>query len=340
MRHYPLIASPLFCILLFLLPSPVKAEPANEQIDPFNSPSSYQSTPFWTNGTLSLGLEALAGHNTYQIGDPTIIDATGAVQNDYFPFSELEFPLDVVMFSAALKFTIKERFIFGITAKTDVVEPNDDMIDKDWITTSNPSRLDIYSNSTIKEFEAYEWDFQLLYKIINSNKGSLYLGNGYKHQNWYWDAVLLHQYSPSGLPGYDYTGSPGDSSCILYEIDYDIPYVQVGGDLLLGKSFALEMNVAYSPWLKAQDKDQHVCRTKVNEGDLKGDYYMGNLQFSYHFGPGLSVSSGYQYTFIEADGRMTGRFPLTPSNNHSVQEEVESEQHALFFKFSYQAGSN
>ena len=40
------------------------------------------------------------------------------------------------------------------------------MIDQDWLTASNPSRLDVYSNSNVSEFEGYEFDLNAKYKFL------------------------------------------------------------------------------------------------------------------------------------------------------------------------------
>lgn len=325
--------------LLFPMALPVIAEtaadPQEEQVrqDSFDVQQLSSKNYFWTwSEEFKMGLDRMSGNNTYQIGDPTYW-ADGSVDSDYFPFSELEFPMDISMLSASYEVVCKERWIATLSGKTDIQSPDDEMIDKDWLTSANPGQLDVYSNSEVKDFSAYEWDISLAYKVLKGETWSVRTGAGFQYQDWSYDTALIRQYSPSGLPDLDYVGD--GSISIAYDLSYEIPYLMLGGDMTLFKNMSLHGSVAYSPWVTADNRDQHLLRGKVNKGHLHGDYFMTNVEARYTFISNWFLALAYQYKKIETDGRMTGEFYATPELNHSVEEELETIQHTGSFMIGY-----
>ncbi len=311
------------------------ADPREEQVkqDPFDVQQLSSKDYFWTRGEFKMGLDRMSGNNTYQIGGP-IYRVDGSVDSAYFPFSELEFPMDISMLSASYEVVFKERWIATLSGKTDIQSPDDEMIDKDWITSADPSQLDIYSNSEVKDFSAYEWDISLAYKVLKGETWSVSTGAGFQYQDWSYAVALIQQYSPSNHPDVP-VGSGDGSISIKYDLSYEIPYLMIGGDMTLFKNMSLHGSVAYSPWVTADNRDQHIWRGKVNEGELDGDYFMTNLEARYTFSSSWFLSLGYQYKKIETDGRMTGEFYATPELNHSVEEELETIQHTGSFMIGY-----
>jgi outer membrane protease len=301
---------------------------------------------FWTKGELRMGVEKWYGDNTYQIGYPVHWYATGLVEYGYFPFSELEFPLDVSMFSAQYDLEIKNRWMFSFSFKTDMDHSGDDMEDSDWITAANPDRLDVYSTANVTDFKAYEYDVNVKFKYLKGATWSLDAGLGYLFQKYKYDTALKTQYSPSGLPGYDFVWD-GRTSSIKYDLFYQIPYVQLGGAVTFAKRFTVRVNGSYSPVVHAEDEDQHLLRGvliapgvytgKVNKGDLDGDCWMAELETRYQINRSWFVTLEYGYKKIEVDGKMEGVFNFFPSLTHTVWEELESEQHSgsLMVGYSY-----
>lgn len=291
---------------------------------------------FWTKGELRMGVEKWYGDNTYQIGYPVHWYSTGLVEYGYFPFSELEFPLDVSMFAAQYDLEIKNRLMLSLSFKTDMDHSGDDMEDSDWITAANPDRLDIYSTSNVTDFKAYEYDLNVKFKYLKGATWSLDAGIGYLYQKYKYDTALKTQYSPSGLPGYDFVWD-GRTSSLKYDLFYQIPYVQVGGAVTFAKRFSIIGSASYSPFVHAEDEDQHLLRGKVNKGDLDGDSWMVNLEARYQFHPHWFVGLEYGYKEIEVDGKMKGFFYGLPALTHTVWEELESEQHSgsLMVGYSY-----
>lgn len=294
------------------------------------------SRVFWTKGELKMGVEKWYGDNTYRIGYPTHWYATGLVESGYFPFSELEFPLDVVMFSAQYDVEIKKRWMLSFSFKTDVDHSGDDMEDSDWITPSNPDQLDIYSTSNVTDFEAYEYDVNVKFKYLQRARWSLDAGLGYLFQKYKYDIALKTQYSPSGLVGYDAVWD-GRTASIIYDLYYQIPYVQLGGAVTFAKRFSLIADISYSPFVHAEDEDQHLLRGKVNKGNLDGDSWMVNLEARYQINRHWCAALEYGFKEIKVDGKMEGMFYGDPSLSHTVWEEQESTQHngSLMVGYSY-----
>lgn len=312
---------------------PAMAAPTNG-----SAPQPVTVTTGQAKAEIMVGIEAWSGDNTYQIGYP-VHWFDGVVENGYFPFSQLEFPLDIYMVTARGNAEFQGSWLFSASVKKDISSPDDQMIDQDWLTASNPGQLDVYSNSDISEFEGYEFDVNAKYKFLRGENWSLNAGVGYIYQNWQYTANLVQQYSPSGQTGYDYlgTGTPG----IRYKLEYNIPYMQIGGKVNLGQQFSLESNVSYSPLVDAKDVDQHLLREKVNTGNLDGSSWMFNIKGKYDFSEHWFMAASYDFKEMETDGTMAAEFSNTylyvygVIPNHTVYEEIESTQHAMALNLGY-----
>jgi outer membrane protease len=286
---------------------------------------------FW----LHAGVESWSGDNTYQIGFP-VTDALGNRYEGYFPFSELKFPLDVVF--GVLKFdaVVRDKWVINAQLKKDLSDPDDYLEDRDWLTESNPNRLDVYSDSEVTEFEGYVFDVDLGYKFFCRDRGWVAAGAGYMYQNFEYETSVIRQWSPSGLPGFDFVGD-GMTTSIYYEVDYKIPYLFLGGEALLAPKFKLKGRFAYAPWVSSDNRDQHRLRYKENRsGDLDGDAFMFSADAQYDFAKHWFVTAGFSYTSIDVDGDMDATF--FGVYDHTVREELESEQTALFFTVGYRLG--
>ena len=106
---------------------------------------------------MQAGVEAWGGDITYRIGYP-VVDASGYKYYGYFPFSELEFPLDAGFGVVKATAVFGNRLVLNAQVKANMSDPDDNMIDRDWITDSRPHRLDIYSESEVTDFEALVLD--------------------------------------------------------------------------------------------------------------------------------------------------------------------------------------
>ena len=283
---------------------------------------------------LSVGPELMSGDTTYQIGFPAV-DPAGVVYHGYFPLSELAWPLDFWLARVDGRIAFNDQWRINATIKKDVSTPGDNLEDSDWLTAANPSRLDVYSESEISSFDAFIFDADIEWSFLRRNGLSVYVGVGYLYQNFDYEAEILHQFSPSGLTGFDYYGD-GDVT-ITYEMTYTIPYLKVGADLQVNPNLTLEGSLAYSPLVNAEDTDHHLLREyggKISSGDMDGDAFMLDISGRYAFTPALFMELGLQFMKIEVDGSQTQEYgwgiPIG-----TVEEESESTQTSGFLSIGY-----
>ncbi len=277
----------------------------------------------------SLGKEEMCGNSTYSIGYP-IKSAGGVKTEGYFPFSELEWPLDIELIRFETGLHLGKTWSCHWTLKKNISNPDDDMIDKDWVTASNPDRLDVYSNSYISDFDATIVDLNIEAKTLSRRFWEMKVGIGFQYQKFEYKAKLIRQYSPSGLPGWDATGD--GSVAIEYEVEYKIPYFLIENEIKMG-DLLFSGSLAFSPYTMADDIDKHLLRDKECKGDMDGFAYMINASFKYNFYKGFFIEAGGDYTMIDVEGEQkqwtSGIYTGT------VHEELESEQLSYYLNIGF-----
>ena len=294
--------------------------------------SQTESAPGGFEFSMDAGIEAWGGDITYQIGYP-VSDARG-VYSGYFPFSELSFPLDAVFGVVDAEAVIINKYVIGLKVKKNVSDPNDNMEDRDWITGSDPYLLDIYSESKITDFSAFVIDVDVSYRFFDNDKVLLAAGVGYMYQDFEYTTALIQQWSPSGYMGYDFVGDGGTS--LIYEVDFNMPYLMIAGQFNIIPALRVDGRFAVAPWMKVEDKDQHLLRSKVNTGDLDGSAIMLSAEAAYDFTAHIFVTAGLDYTYITADGDMDATF--YGIYDHTVSEEIESNQASLYTTIGFRFG--
>lgn len=284
---------------------------------------------FWIGG----GVEAWSGENTYQIGYPAT-DYYGTRYEGHFPFSELKYPLDAYFGVIKVGGVYKDKYIVNGLLKKSISNSDGNLEDSDWITESNPSRLDIYSYSDVTDFEGMVVDVDFSYKFLQREKGWLAAGAGYMFQDFEYNAAIVSQWSPSGLSGWDYEGDGSDG--LTYDVEYSIPYLLLSGQAYVSSKFKLSGRLAYSPMVRVEDRDEHLWRYKENRGELDGDAFMLALDGQYDFNEFWFMTAGLSYTLIEAEGDSKAYF--YGYYDHTVSEEIESKQSSLFMMVGYKIG--
>ena len=276
---------------------------------------------------LTLGAEKWEGDTTYQIGGT--VSTPSATYEYHFPISELEFPLDVYMISLSGSIEITKKLFMSAGVKKNVTDDSGKMKDSDWMTLSNPDQLDIYSESDA-ELDALIIDVNLRYRFFEKPGWSFSAGFGYLYQNFDYECSLIRQWSPSGLSGYDYTGS-GEVG-LTYEVKYSIPYMEIGAQFKT-KDFSVETTLGYSPFVTAKDEDHHILRSKVNKGDCDGDAIFFSLKGQYDFFNNWFLTLGLEYTKIETEGESDAYFYGV--YDHTIDEEIFSEQKVIALTVGY-----
>jgi len=278
--------------------------------------------------SIAIGAERMTGHTTYQIGLPT------TPPTSYFR-SQLEWPLDTWLARLDARFNMGDSWRINGVLKKNLTTPGDTMKDSDWITPANPGRLDVYSESNISKFDAWIFDIDVEWVFLKRQYWSLYAGPGWQFQKFYYEAKLIHQYSPSGLAGYD---AYGDGRVgITYEITYNMPYLKIGTDFHIKDKFTLDGSFAWSPIVKAKDEDHHLLREhggKICTGDMNGNAYMFNLSAKYTFTPSWFLKGGFHYTKISVDG---DQYQIYGDGTQigTVKEESDSTQTSYYLMVGY-----
>ncbi|MGV8056907.1 MAG: omptin family outer membrane protease [Smithellaceae bacterium] len=282
---------------------------------------------------IAIGTEKMSGNTAYQIGYPFM--APSGTQYGYFPFSELKWPLDIWLARFDAGLNIGDFWRINGVFKKNLSDPGSNMKDSDWITDSNPSRLDIYSESNISKFDLWNIDVDVEWDFLKRQSWSLYAGLGYQYQKIGYEAKLIHQYSPSGLPGYEAYGD--GRVAITYDITYSMPYLKIGADFKIKDKFTLAGSFAWSPFVKAKDEDHHLLREnggKICTGNMDGNAYMVNLSAQYNFTPSWFLKSGFYYTKIDVDGEQYQIYGNGVSIG-TVKEKSESTQTSLYLTVGY-----
>ena len=279
---------------------------------------------------LTVGTGTLRGHTTYRIGG-TVGTASGSY--DYhFPISELEFPLDVYMFSVRENVQFAEKWKVSAGVKSNITKDAGKMKDSDWgyyflrgDAWAEQDTLDIYSKSDA-ELDAFIWDINLGYRFYEKSNWSLIAGLGYIQQKFDYEISDLDQWYPSDSYyfGVSFPHDYVKGKVLKYEVAYSIPYVEIGTRLRIKDIFSVEASLGYSPIVNVDDEDQHLLRSKVNKGDCSGDAVLLSLEARYDFLSNWFLTLQVDYTKIDADGESRAYF--YDVYDHTIDLEIESEQ--------------
>lgn len=277
---------------------------------------------------LSFGLEEMTGDMTSSIGGE-INHADGQNENTFFPISELEWPMDILLARFDGTLNLNRMWRINGTLKTAVDDPNEIMIDRDWFTSGGSP--DIYSESGISEFEAFILNVNFEWTYLRQGPCSFYTGIGYLHQDFEYEGNLLMQYYPTDISNYVYLGN--GTTAITYDNTFSMIYFLLGADIQLTPQFDLSGKFSVAPLASSEDELHHLYYNKMSTGDMEGSAYIfeikGNLQITQWW----FVEVGAQYTNISVDGdqyQVLGAAPLG-----QIDQELESEQASAYISMGY-----
>jgi len=309
---FPVIIT--FCLTPYLFADETKKE-VFQAITIYESPPSLHGS----NTYIKAGIVGLSGDTTYRIGGKHVNPSGSGTF--HFPISELKFPLDIWMLSVEESKEFAKKWKASVGAKKNYTSNAGEMKDSDWLTSTNPSQLDVYSQSDAY-LDALLLGINISYRFFERPHWSLIAGVGYRYQNFDYECKLNRQWSPSGLSGYDYTGT--GSVDLTYEVTYSIPYIEIGTQYIFTNKWSLDASLGYSPIVHAEDLDVHVLRAKVSEGDCDGDAFLFAVKGRYNFRSNWFLTLQLDYTYIETEGSqkqfLNGAWLTT------IDQEITSEQ--------------
>ncbi|WP_339135068.1 MAG: omptin family outer membrane protease [Candidatus Electrothrix sp. GW3-4] len=277
---------------------------------------------------LSFGLEEVSGDMTSSIGGE-INHANGQNENTFFPISELKWPMDILLARFDGSLTLNPMWRINGTLKTAVDDPDETMIDRDWFASGGPA--DIYSESSISEFEAFILDLDFEWTYLQQGPWSLSAGIGYLYQDFEYEGNLIMQYSPTGISGYTYVGN--GSTGVTYENTFSMIYFLLAADVQLTSQFELAGKFSVAPLASSEDELHHLYYNKVSTGDMDGTAYMFEVSGTFQISPWWFVEAGVQLTDISVDGDQYQVLAGEPLGQ--IDQEVESDQGSVYITMGY-----
>ena len=244
--------------------------------------------------------------------------------------SELEFPLNTFLLGPEVGVNFKnskKQEIIRLNVKwlTNIDNGSGIMNDSDWIDGDGHSGLDIYSESKIK-LRANIIDVNLIYNFWIIKQLSIGPMLGYKYLKFEYDVSDVNQvgYGPWNP---DYTGAVS-GKVLDYEVTYRIPYFGLSSDVLLGKNFQANIKVGYAPGTATKDRDDHILRYKLSEGDTNGYAGFANINVNWNFLPHWFLRVGGEYMKIHTTGTQHQSFYAGPyvGQTYDVDDSITSEQ--------------
>ncbi len=248
---------------------------------------------------MAFGMEAMRGESSYAIGGAAVY-ADGSRSSEMFPLSELEWPLDIWLARLDLGWTFSPAWRISGSVKTNLTDPDSNIIDCDWLTPELPQRLDVYSESEVASLDALIFDIAAEWTFWQQELWSLYAGAGWQRQHFEYQGQTAAQHSPSGLSGYNFQG--GSGAGLAYELTYSMPYLLLGSEYQLLPQLRLTGSVAAAPLISAEDETLFFRRNKRAAGDLDGSAWLLDLSGIYYLTPWWHVKAGLHQVWIDVDG--------------------------------------
>lgn len=286
---------------------------------------------------LSVPLAALTGHTTYRI---QAADPTGSVE------SELEFPLGGFVAGgrgqlASQRDQNRRRVVFEATALLSFTGSEGTLKDSDWLSDSidistvgaaHPGK-DIYSESKARlsalvlEGRA-AWELEASPGLtIAPLVGVLYQRFGYEVRD-----VVQVGYGPYAA---DFTGS-ANGSVLDYEVRYRALYAGARGALVLG-SGTLAAEAWYSPFAHAEDRDDHMLRSKLSTSDADGSAWQAGVSGRLALGPSDALQAQLSLVRFTTTGTQLQRFYAGPDAglSGSIDTTITSSRTTVVLVYSH-----
>lgn len=253
--------------------------------------------------------------------------------------SELDFPLDVWLWSVGGTLEVAQRFNFGALYSENITDDAGTVTDADFGVfrfggASPPSAtdtsLDIFSQSDAS-LDARMLDLSAEYGFYKLKNWTLRVGFLYTYQKFEYDVSNLRQQFPSlgALGGVEFVSGP----VARYEVEYKIPMVTLGLHLAGGKRFGLDARFGYAWQATAEDRGDWLLRDLVLIGDTDGPAYRFSLKGRFDITQSWFVKAGVAYLKVDADGTQNqfvhDRFQAT------IDDRIEIDQTLVDVMFGF-----
>ena len=305
------------------------------------------SMPCNASTDITIGFGRLGGTSTYSIGGH-FSDNLGNSGEFWSPLSELEWPLEVWMTSVSVG-TVFGKFSLNGELSTNVSEDAGDMNDSDWGVLYldsggdpyfSPYTKDIYS-TTATTLEAMIMNLKLRYKFFERPTFALAAGVGLLYENFKFKGRDTVQYSPSAIPIYGLPSDPYAATLqgltIKYDVTYTVPYFELVATLGFSGKFGIEASLGYSPFVTAEDEDDHVLRGKLSKGDCEGSALLFEINGRYDISSHWFCNLSFNYISIDTSGTQTQSYYAGELVGYvgKIDQEITSSQTLINLEAGY-----
>lgn len=278
------------------------------------------------------GIGKMQGHTTYTIGGKAKVKLSdGSIISGYThnPLSRLEFSLDVNMAQLGISHLTDNGWQFSGSFFTNISKETGKMKDSDWgIDGDSSDTLSIYSESD-SELYATIVDLEVLKDFPLSPSMKLQLGGNYLYEYFDYEISNTHQYSPSGLSGYDADVS---GKTLEYEITYSIVFIvaKLSGNI---GNVDLSGGYLFSVSAMAEDRDNHVLRSKISTTEARGNASAIVFAISYPLTEDFDI--GFEYTKYNMSLTGTQNQETYGTWTAEINNEITSDQELMMLMASY-----
>ncbi len=209
------------------------------------------------------------------------------------------------------------------------------MEDYDWLYGPDADWTD-WSLSDVDVEEAYTFDLNGTYRLLQEKAFALHAMAGYKRMHWAWkDYGIRYIYTEETFR--DSVGENDGTTGITYEQTFDIPYVGVAASLDM-KPVALSAYAAYSPLVRGEDHDEHLFRGLTFDEEFEnGEYLALGASLTWAFAGNWAAVASIEWSMIpeqEADTTISdGAVTETTENTAGIEHQMSLLSLALSYTF-------
>lgn len=274
-------------------------------------------------GDFSLQTGSITGDTTYVISGP---------QSGGFK-SELIFPIEQQLAEISYKLPLNRYRIaeLDFSLSKNIEAESGTFIDSDWLYSYSSEKA-IYSESdAYLDFYKAELkvDFLPFYKFKGS-ESFLSLSGGYQKQDFDFDIQNVEQINY--LNG---SKTIVDGQVLTYQIEYTFPYLAFNWKRPAGKrGLNYSFSFGFSPFLKAEDRDDHVLRDKLSYIEAQGRALLAEADLNYSFNSNFSLFAVWSYLSMEAEGTQVQKNYSGDILFEDIAAELSSKQSLITGGFS------
>jgi len=275
---------------------------------------------------VSLGTADLDGHTQYIIQGE---------QNGGFK-SELIFPLEQQIYHFDAAFNIDKYFVkdfkISLLKSKESYSYSGKFLDSDWLYSRYGDEKAIYSESdAYLDFRSLEAEI-IFNNFYKNNSTDFNLSFGYLDQSFDFIVRDLFQYNY-----YNDTTVEIAGDVLAYQVEYQLPYLalNVNNNQLGNGKWNYNLKFSYSPFLAAEDFDDHILRDKLIYIDADGSAYLFGAELGYQISSSLNFSLVYNYKKFEASGTQIQTNYYDRILFEDIDAEIESEQESITLVLAY-----